>query len=323
MTKVLVVLPPHVGGVKLGGLFAGALGPDFDVTPVEDAGADPAALRSAEVIVTALAPVTAEHLAVAANLRMIQCSSHGFDYVDTEAAAARGVRVCNIGSTSAEAQDVAEQTLALMLALAKQLIPGHEALREGDWALPRLQFGITELFGKTLGVVGFGAIGRQLAKRARAFDMRIVVSTRTPVPEDVVREYGVAAQLPLDDLLAESDYVSLHVPLTDATRGLVDERRIGLMRPTAILVNTARGALVDQDALAKALTDGRLGGAGLDVFDPEPPPADLPLLRAPNVVLSPHAGGVTRESMLRIAKAALDNVRRFGSGEEPQDVVAG
>ncbi|GAA4026302.1 hydroxyacid dehydrogenase [Allokutzneria multivorans] len=321
--KVLVVLPPHVGGIKLGGLFAGALGPDFEVTPVEDAGADEAALREAEVIVTALAPITAEHLAVAEKLRMVQCASHGFDYVDARAAAARGVRVCNIGSTSAEAQDVAEQALTLMLALAKQLIPGHEALREGDWALPRLQFSITELFGKTLGIVGFGAIGRQLAKRARAFDMRIVVNTRTPVPVEVMGEFGVAARMELDELLAESDYVSLQLPLTEATRGLIDERRLGLMKPTAILVNTARGALVDQDALARALTDGRLAGAGLDVFDPEPPPADLPLLRAPNVALSPHAGGVTRESMLRIAQAALENVRRYASGADPADVVAG
>ncbi|SDM91492.1 NAD(P)-dependent oxidoreductase [Allokutzneria albata] len=319
--KVLVVLPPHVGGVKLGGMFAAALGPDFEVTPVEDAGADPVALREAEVIVTALAPIGAEHIAAAENLRLVQCASHGFDYVDTAAAAARGVRVCNIGSTSAEAQDVAEQTMTLMLALAKQLIPGHEALREGEWALPRLQFSITELFGKTLGIVGFGAIGRQLAKRARAFDMRIIVATRTPVPVEVMNDYGVAARMELDELLAEADYVSLQLPLTEATRNLVDERRLKLMKPTAILVNTARGALVDQDTLARALTDGRLGGAGLDVFDPEPPPADLPLLRAPNVALSPHAGGVTRESMLRIAQAALENVRRFAAGAELSDVV--
>ncbi|KAA2261317.1 phosphoglycerate dehydrogenase [Solihabitans fulvus] len=316
--RTLVVISPHVGGAKVALAVAAALGPEFEVTAVEDAGADPEALREAEVLVTALAPVTAEHLASAAKLRFVQCASHGYDHVDLVAAARGKVAVSNIGSTSAEAQDVAEHALCLILALAKQLIPGHNALREGDWALPRLQSGITELFGKTLGIVGFGAIGQQLARRAKAFDLRIVYTD--PKVSPVEGEYD-ATRLPLDELLAQSDYVSLHVPLRPETRHLLDARRLALLRPTAILVNTARGALIDQDALAEALTEGRLAGAGLDVFDPEPPPADLPLLRAPNVVLSPHAAGVTRETVLRIAAAALDNVRRYAAGEQPTDRV--
>ncbi|WHT16725.1 2-hydroxyacid dehydrogenase [Crossiella sp. CA-258035] len=319
--KVLAVLSPHVGGTKLSGMLAAALGDGFELTAVEEAGANPVALREAGVILSALAPVTADHLAGAGRARLIQCASHGFDHIDLAAARAAGITVCNIGSTGAEAQDVAEQTLCLMLALAKQLIPGHNALVQGEWALPRLQFSITELFGKTLGIVGFGAIGRELAKRAKAFDLRLVCATRRGLPAELAERHEIT-ELPLDTLLAESDYVSLHLPLTEATRHLINADRLALMKPTAILINTARGALVDQEALAAALHAGRLGGAGLDVFDPEPPPATLALLRAPNVALSPHAGGVTRESMLRIAAAALDNVRRFAQGQAPADVVS-
>ncbi|GAA0615517.1 2-hydroxyacid dehydrogenase [Kutzneria viridogrisea] len=314
--RALVVLPAHVGGIKLAGAVAAGLGEEFETTAVEAAGDDPRALREAEVIVTALAPVTAEHLAQAEKLRFVQCASHGFDHVDLDAAAERGISVSNIGSTDAEAQDVAEHALCLILALAKQLIPGHNALREGNWILPALMPGITELFGKTLGVVGFGAIGQQLARRAAAFDMKLVYTDT----KDVANPYG-AQRLELDELLAQADYVSLHLPLTDRTRHILDARRIALMKPTAIVVNTARGGLIDQDALAQALTEGRLGGAGLDVFDPEPPGADLALLRAPNVALSPHTAGVTRETTLRIANAALVNVRRFAGGEPPLDVV--
>lgn len=314
--KALVVLPPHIGGIKIGQAVAAGLGAEFDVTVVEATGDDPEALRTAEVIVTALAPVTAEHLAQAEKVRLVQCTSHGFDHVDLAVATERGVQVSNIGSTDAEAQDVAEHALCLILALAKQLVPGHNALREGDWALPRLMPSITELFGKTLGIVGFGAIGLQLARRAAAFDMQLIYAGRRDVPNP----YG-ATRVELDDLLARADYVSMNLPLTEHTRNIIDARRLALMKPTAILVNTARGGLVDQDALAEALTAGRLGGAGLDVFDPEPPPADLPLLRAPNVVLSPHTAGVTRETTLRIMHAAILNVQRFAAGDAPLDVV--
>ena len=210
--------------------------------------------------------------------------------------------------------------MALLLASAKQLIPGHMELSEGRWALTQLQSGITELSGKTLGIVGFGTVGQQLARRARAFDMRIVCAGRRALPAETLAAHG-AEQLDLDALLAQADYVSLHVPLTEQTRLLIDARRLALMKPTAILVNTARGGLVDQEALADALEQNRLGGAGLDVFDPEPPPVDLRLLRAPRTVLSPHSAGVTRESRLRIALAALQNVQRFAAGEAPRDVV--
>ncbi|MFJ3798842.1 2-hydroxyacid dehydrogenase [Streptomyces sp. NPDC090088] len=321
--NVLAVIPPHVGGRAAGAGMASLFPADAKVTVVESAGEDPAALRAARVVITALAPVTAEHLAAAPELELVQCASHGFDYVDTEAARAQGVSVCTIGSSGAEAQNVAEQTFALMLALAKQLVPAHQALAEGDWALPRLQRSLTELSGKTLGIVGLGQIGQQVARRAAAFDMTVLYTQRRRASEETEERYGGARYVPLEELLAAADYVTLHCPLTPETRHLLGTERLALLRPTAFVVNTARGALIDQEALADALEKGALAGAGLDVFDPEPPTPALRLLRAPHVVLSPHVGGVTRETLIRIALAAVQNVLDFLAGGAPRDVVNG
>lgn len=320
--NVLAVVAPHVGGRTAGAGLATLLPDGVDVTIVEAADEDPQALRAAHVVITALAPVTAEHLAAAPELELVQCASHGFDYVDLDAARARGVRVCNIGSSGAESQNVAEQTFALMLALAKQLIPAHTALVEADWALPRLQRSLTELSGKTLGIVGLGHIGREVARRAVAFDMSVVYAGRRAVSEETAARLGGARHVPLDELLRVCDYVTLHAPLTDGTRHLLDADRLALLKPTAFVVNTARGALIDQDALADALERGALAGAGIDVFDPEPPTPALRLLKAPNVVLSPHVAGVTRETLVRIALAAVQNAADFLAGKPPIDVVS-
>ncbi|MFC9961618.1 2-hydroxyacid dehydrogenase [Streptomyces nigra] len=321
--EVLAVVPPHVGGRGVGAGLAALLPGDAHVTVVEAADEDPAALRRAQVVITALAPVTAEHLAAAPDLELVQCASHGFDYVDVAAARERGIPVCTIGSSGAEAQNVAEQTFALMLALAKQLVPGHLALVEAEWALPRLQGSLTELSGKTLGIVGLGQIGRQVARRAAAFDMDVVYAGRRRAAPEAEAAAGGARHVPLDELCRISDYVSLHAPLTEETRHLLDARRLALLKQSAFVINTARGGLIDQDALAEALERGTLAGAGIDVFDPEPPTPALRLLRAPNVVLSPHVGGVTRETMVRIALAAVRNVTDFLAGATPRDAVDG
>jgi phosphoglycerate dehydrogenase-like enzyme len=320
--NVLAVISAHVGGRTAGAGLATLFPGEANVTVVEAADEDPAALHGAHVVITALAPVSAEHLAAAPDLELVQCASHGFDYVDLEAARARGVTVANIGSSGAEAQNVAEQTFALMLALAKQLVPAHTALVDADWALPRLQRSLTELSGKTLGIVGLGNIGQQVARRAVAFDMNVVYAGRRRVPEETEARLGGARHVPLDELLRTADYVSLHTPLTEETRHLLDAERLALLKPSAFVVNTARGALIDQDALADALEKGALAGAGIDVFDPEPPTPALRLLKAPNVVLSPHVGGVTRETLVRIALAAVQNVTGFLTGEQLKDVVS-
>jgi len=318
--NVLAVISPHVGGRTVGAALASLFEERARVTVVETADEDPQALREAQVIITGLGPVTAEHLAAAPDLELVQCASHGFDYVDLEAARRQGVTVCNIGSSGAEKQNVAEQTFALMLALAKQLVPAHTALTEGDWALPRLQRSITELSGKTLGIVGLGHIGQEVARRAAAFEMTVLYAGPQAAPAEVEERLG-ARRVELDELLRTSDYVSLHAPLTDSTRHLLNAERLALLKPTAFVINTARGALIDQEALADALEAGTLAGAGIDVFDPEPPTAGLRLLRAPNVVLSPHVAGVTRETLIRIALAAVQNVADHLDGKPPRDVI--
>ncbi|RPF38781.1 2-hydroxyacid dehydrogenase [Streptomyces sp. TLI_185] len=319
--NILAVIAPHVGGRAAGAGLATLFPGEANVTVVEATDEDPAALHAAHVIITALSPVTAQHLAAAPDLELVQCASHGFEYVDVDAARTRDVLVCNIGSSGAESQNVAEQTFALMLALAKQLIPAHTALVEADWALPRLQRSLTELCGKTLGIVGLGGIGQEVARRAVAFDMNIVYAGRRRLSEETEARLGGARHVPLDELLRTADYVSLHAPLTDETRHLLDAERLALLKPTAFVINTARGALIDQDALADALEKGALAGAGIDVFDPEPPTPALRLLKSPNVVLSPHVGGVTRETLIRIALAAVQNVAGFLAGGQPRDVV--
>ncbi|MFI6335618.1 2-hydroxyacid dehydrogenase [Streptomyces sp. NPDC050535] len=320
--NVLAVVPAHVGGRRAGAALAGLFPAGVRVTVVEATDEDPDALREAHVIVTGLGPVTAEHIATAPHLELIQCASHGFDYVDLTAARARGALVCNIGSSGAEKQNVAEQTFALMLALAKRLVPAHTALVDADWALPRLQRSLTELSGKTLGIVGLGHIGQEVARRAVAFDMGVVYAGPRSVGPETEARLGGARHVGLDELLRTSDYVTLHVPLKEETRHLLDAERLALLKPTAFLVNTARGALIDQDALADALEAGALAGAGIDVFDPEPPTPALRLLKAPNVVLSPHVAGVTRETLVRIALAAVQNAAGFVAGEPPRDVVS-
>ncbi|MEU6095247.1 NAD(P)-dependent oxidoreductase [Streptomyces sp. NPDC047079] len=320
--NVLAVISPHVGGRTAGSALSTVFPGQANITVVERTDEDRAALRAAHVIVTGLAPVTAEHITAAPRLELVQCASHGFDYVDLNAARARDVPVCNIGSSGAEKQNVAEQTFALMLALAKQLVPAHTALVDADWALPRLQQSITELSGKTLGIVGLGHIGEEVARRAVAFDMTILYAGPARVDAETEARLGGARHVPLDELLRTSDYVTLHAPLTEATRHLLDADRLALMKPTAYVINTARGALIDQDALADALARGTLAGAGLDVFDPEPPTAALRVLKAPNVVLSPHVAGVTRETLVRIALAAVRNAADFLAGKEPRDIVS-
>ncbi len=321
--QVLAVVPPEVGGRTVGAALAALFGSVAQVTVVETTNEDKEALGQSNVILTGLGPVTAEHIAAAPALELIQCASHGFDYVDLAAAHSRGIIVCNIGTTGAERQDVAEHTFGLMLALAKQLITGHIALKQADWALPRLQPLITELHDKTLGIIGLGHIGQEVARRAAAFDMNIVYTDDPQITlTDVAQRLG-ARRVELHELLRISDYITVHTPLTDETRGLITAERLALVKPTAFIINTARGAVIDQDALADALAAGQIAGAGIDVFDPEPPTAELRLLHAPNVVLTPHVAGVTRETLPRIALAAASNVNDYLAGKAPVDVVSG
>jgi glyoxylate reductase len=232
-------------------------------------------------------------------LRVISNLAVGVDNVDVVAAHRRGIAVGNTPDVLTDA--TADLTLALLLAAARRLPEGIAAVREGTWGpwSPDWLLGL-ELRGTRLAIVGMGRVGSAVAERARAFGMEVVPVGRWPASR--------SAATPLAEPLGAADVVSLHCALTPTTRGLVDGLTLAAMKPGAILVNTARGALVDQGALARALHDGHLAAAALDVTDPEPLPPDHPLLRAPNLIVLPHLGSATRRARERMALLAVENL---------------
>lgn len=266
-------------------------------------------LGETEVLWHCLRPVDAAVLAAAPRLKLVQKIGVGVNTIDLEGARARGVAVCNLpGSNS---QSVAEQALALMLAVLRQ-VPRFDAdVRAGrGWSWdPARQDSLGEIAGRTVGLVGFGGIPQLLAPPLAALGARVLYTARSP------RDTTSATFRPLDDLLAESDIVSLHVPLTSDTERLINRARIAAMKPGAVLVNTARGALVDEEALIDALDTGHIAGAGLDVFAREPVAADHPLLSRTDVVLAPHVAWLTLETLQRSLSLAVENCRRLEAGE--------
>ncbi len=317
--RLLALFPTRMNPEGIAQFVAASLGDDWTVTGAGAADDDLTVLEEADAILAALVDVSAAAIEKAPMLHLIQTPSHGFDHVDIDAAASRGVPVCNVGTSGAEAGTVAEHAMLLMLACARRLVEGHEGIRRGEW--PQLTGSSVELQGKTLGIVGLGHIGCEVAKRARAFGMSLLYHDVVPAQEDIEQELRLK-QVELDELFTQADVVTVHVPLMAATRNLVGADQIAKMKPGAILVNTSRGAVVDNDALARAADEGRIL-AGVDVYEPEPPPEDHPLRKANNVVLSPHVAGTTRESVGRIMQAALDNLQRFARGERLRDVVNG
>ncbi|HOO76727.1 MAG TPA: D-glycerate dehydrogenase [bacterium] len=256
-------------------------------------------------------------LDAAPSLRGIACMAVGHDNVDLAECTRRGIPVSNTPGVLTEA--TADLAWALLLAAARNLNRAERFLRKGKfrgWS-PTLFLG-AELAGKTLGIVGAGRIGTAVARRAAGFGLRIVYASRSPRP-DLERELG-AERLPLEALLKEADFVTLHVPLTPETEHLIDRERLALMKPDAVLVNTSRGPVVDEGALAEALNSGRLGAAGLDVFEEEPAvhPA---LLGAENAVLLPHIGSATRETRGRMAAMAAENLCCMLAGRMPPNCL--
>jgi phosphoglycerate dehydrogenase-like enzyme len=279
---------------------------DVVVVPEDDREGLFRALADAEVLLHVLEPVTAEMIEAAPHLRLIQKIGVGTDAIDIAAATKRGIAVCNMPGTNTQA--VVEMTLLLMLMTLRRAVELDALTRAGTWLVPAsIRDGLGELSGRTVGLVGYGGVPRRLAPALAALGARVVVHARRG------NEDGIPV-LPLDDLLAESDIVSLHLPATPETSGLIDTRRLELMRPGAILINTARGALVDQAALFDALSSGHLAAAGLDVFQPEPLGRDDPLTRLPNVVLAPHVAWLTHETLRRSLEVARENAERLASG---------
>jgi phosphoglycerate dehydrogenase-like enzyme len=274
------------------------------------------ALSDATFVITV--KMDAALMAAAPGLRLIQLAGVGFDGVDLAAASARGIPVCQ--TVVGTIPGVAEHTLLLMLALYRRLFEADASVRRGEWRVWQLRHESHTLVDKNVGILGLGRIGREVALRCRAFGARITYHDPIRAPADVEAALG-ATYLTKDELLASADVVSLHLPLSAATRNVFGAAELGRMKRTAIVVNTGRGGLIDEEALAVALEEGRLAGAGLDVFANEPPEPTSRLLRAPNTVLTPHIATGTRESVLAKTRAACENFLRVLAGQAPTEVV--
>ncbi len=267
-----------------------------------------ALIPEAEGLVPGMEPITDRVLAAAPRLRVVSAQGVGYDHIDVEAATRRGVAVCICAGANNHA--VAELAFGMLLGLARRIYNADQQVRAGGW--PRLVG--TELWGGTLGLVGLGRVGKSMALLARGFGMRVLASD---VQWDITfaNEHGVS-YVPLPRLLAEADFVSLHCPLTPETRGLIDDAALARMKPTAYLINTARGPIVEEAALVRALREGRIAGAGLDVFETEPRP-DNPFVDFPNVILTSHLGGATRQASDRSLELALLNITQVLRGQPP------
>jgi len=238
-------------------------------------------------------------------LKLIQRWGVGFDKVDIAAAGERGVPV--VIAPGANATPVSELALLLMLALYRNLVKLHNGMVQGRWEKEKFIDNSFMIKGKTVGLIGCGAIGRQVAKKVRAFGAEVVYYDAFRLPETTEQELGLTYR-GLDEVLANADIVSLHLPLLDSTRGMIGRREIALMKPGAVLINTARGGIVDTAALAEALAGKRIAGAGLDVCDSEPLAADSPLRALDNVVLTPHVGGNTADMSIDMVDICLENI---------------
>lgn len=257
------------------------------------------------LIVRSRTNVTAEVIAHGDNLKVIGRAGSGLDNIDVAAAKKAGIAVVN--APGANSQSVAEHTMALILGLFRNLLPAATALAGGKWE--KKGYTASELHGKTIGIVGFGHVGSLVAKLAAGFGMKLVVSTRTETEEKEKMVRGFNGSLvSLDHLLKESDVVTIHVPRSSETEALIGKKELALMKKTSYLVNCSRGTVVDEKALVEALTSQQLAGAALDVFATEPLPADSPLLKLKNVILTPHVAGQSREAKERASLAVAQAV---------------
>jgi D-3-phosphoglycerate dehydrogenase len=262
---------------------------------------DKAQLPDAEVVlIRSATKATAEYIASAPKMKMIIRGGVGLDNVDVPAAEARGVRVFNTAAASSIA--VAELAFAFLLAIPSRLIDGHASMKEGKFLKKELKR--TELYGKTLGIVGVGRIGTEVAKRAAAFGMTCIGF------DPVVAKHDIVEMTTLEDLCAKADFISFNTPLNDSTKGMVNASLIGKMKSGVVLVNTGRGKIVVEADLAAALESGKVGAYGTDVWESDPPPESSPLLKAKNVYMCPHIGASTKENLLRIGDVIVEILGR-------------
>jgi len=277
-------------------------------------------VRDVDALVPLLSdPIDAEVFDVAPKLKIVAQMAVGFDNIDIKEATRRGIYVTNTPEVLTET--TADFAWALLMAVARRVIEADKYVRRGQWKVswhPSMLLG-RDIYGTTLGIVGAGRIGTALARRAKGFDMKILYYDVVPRP-DLEKDLG-AKRVDLDTLFRESDFVSVHVPLMKETYHLVDARKLSLMKKTAYLVNNSRGPTVDEKALYDALIEGRIAGAGLDVFEQEPTPVSNPLLKLENVVVAPHISSASHETRSKMAEMAADNLIAFFEGKKPPNLV--
>ena len=272
--------------------------------------------RDAQILITNKSKVTAAAIQAGRDLRLVAAAATGYDNVDVQAAAARGVPVCNVPGYAENT--VPQHAFALILNLATQAYRYAADVAAGDWAaadgFTLLRYPTFELHGKAIGIIGFGTIGRGVARIAEGFGMRVIAHDALGIPD------GAYPNTQLDELLRAADVVTVHTPLIEATRNLIDAGAIALMKRSALLINTARGGIVDEQALAEALNQGRLAGAGFDVLTTEPPRDGNPLLTARNALITPHSAWSTREARQNLITRTAQNIRAFLAGT-PRNLV--
>jgi len=297
------------------------LPPGFDLVVADvDTPAFAKAILDADYFMGFARGIGSDFFRAAPKLKLIQLISAGYDRVDLEAARTAKVPVSNNGGANSVA--VAEHTLMLILAVAKKLVWQHNHVVAGRWRVGDFnQTRLYEVEGKTLGIVGLGNIGKKVARRAQGFDMRVQYYDIVRLSEDQEDALGVRFVL-FEELLRTSDIVSLHVPLGESTRSLMSTREFGMMKPTALFINTCRGPVVDENALYQALTTGKILAAGLDVMVDEPPKTDHPLFKLENVTITPHTAGPTWENWAKAFRNAFDNIQRVAKDRDPRCVVS-
>ncbi|MGG1398542.1 hydroxyacid dehydrogenase [Bacillus salipaludis] len=270
------------------------------------------------IVLRAPAKITREVMDANPHLKVISGAGVGLDNIDVSYATEKRIPV--VHAPSVNKVSTAEHAVMLIMALAKSVVPFHENMKKGNYDA-RNSISSFELKGKKVGLIGFGNIAQEVAKRLRlGFEMEVTAWVREFVPEKhkYAHEIGVNISTSMEEVFSHSDFISLHIPLNEQTRYSIDQKYFSLMKPSAFLVNTSRGAVVNQDDLFRALKEGMIAGAGLDVFDPEPPSKDLPLLSLPNVVLTPHVGGTTVECNFVMATTVAENVINILNGKRPR-----
>lgn len=307
--KVLVTEPIHEKGMEILHALCETAGPT---------GADPASIKAAiadcDAVLIRSAVISADIMDAAPGLKCIAKHGIGVDNIDVEAATARGIRVVNAPTSNLNA--VAEQTLTLILSVLKDVAFLDRGIRAGQYATLRKGLSLGELTGKTVGLVGIGRIARRVVELLGPFQTRILVYDPFADPA-VAASCGAIAMPDLGSLLEQADIVSIHVPLSDETRNMIGKAELACMKPGAILVNAARGGIVDEAALVAALDSGALAGAGTDVFVQEPPLADSPLLRSEKLTMSPHSAALTAEALEAMATQAATGIVEVLRGQEP------